>query len=165
MSNNCISFTFLVLLLQTVALPSDGIFFYHNQDIRWRGWVVSPLCSDAVGVFYSPSRLGWRSFTLRYITKLSQSKLFKQDSKGISLATHFQTGVEIFKLTRALKLITLIKIVEQRIFHSLALRSPRINMQALSTTLHAAFINSAFSWTADIWSMYSRVPLNILIYA
>ena len=34
--------------------------------------------------------------------------------------------------------------------------SPTRNVHALSKTLHAAF-----NWTADIWSMYSRAPLDI----
>ena len=38
--------------------PSDCFMFYpgHILDTRWGG--VLPLCRDAAGVFYSPSRLG-----------------------------------------------------------------------------------------------------------
>ena len=42
----------------TGALPSDCLMSY--QDIRWSGGGgVLFLCRDAVGVFYSPSWLGW----------------------------------------------------------------------------------------------------------
>ena len=39
----------------TGTSTSDCLVSY--QDIRW-GWIL-PLCRGAVGVFYSPSRLGW----------------------------------------------------------------------------------------------------------
>ena len=36
--------------------PQHQIVLCHIQDTCWEG--VLPLCGDAVGVFYSPSRLG-----------------------------------------------------------------------------------------------------------
>ena len=36
--------------------PHHQIVYCHIQDTRWG--VVLPLCREAVGVFYSPSRLG-----------------------------------------------------------------------------------------------------------
>ena len=58
------------------------------------------------------------------------------------------------------KIFKLVKIIQQQILQHLSLRSPRRNVHVLSRTLHTEF-NSAFNLTADIWSMYSRVPFDI----
>ena len=54
-----------------------------------------------------------RSFVWRHITKLCLSRLFKENTEGSSMSTHFQTGVRFSSWSRALKLTTLVKIVGQ----------------------------------------------------
>ena len=43
--------------------PHHQIVHCHIQDTRWGG--VLPLCREAAGVFYSPSRLGKSYFLLK----------------------------------------------------------------------------------------------------
>ena len=59
-------------------------------------------------------------FCVKTYHKIKSSRLFKQDTKGSSIATHFQTVVQLSSWSRALKLMTPVKIIRQRFLHSQA---------------------------------------------
>ena len=57
-------------------------------------------------------------FCLKTFHKTYLSKLFKQDTEGSSISTHFQREVGF---SRTLKIMTLVKIIGKRLPHNLGL--------------------------------------------
>ena len=60
-----------------------------------------------------------RSFVWRNITKLSLSRLFKQDTEVSSISTHYQTELDFFSWSITLKLMILAKTNWQWLPHNL----------------------------------------------
>ena len=56
--------------------PHHQIVYCHIQDTH-RGGGVLPLCKEAVGVFYSPSRLGKSDFTVHMRFNSQKNTRFK----------------------------------------------------------------------------------------
>ena len=111
---------------------------------------VLSLCRDVVGIFYSPSRLGWspiaQGFDWKKVQWTDESKFELFESKRIVLVKRtlyerlsenckivqtkykrkfnfykFPNNNQIFKLFKTLKLLALVKTLKQRVPHYLGL--------------------------------------------
>ena len=65
----------------------------------------------------------------RHIMKLGFPRLFKQDTEGSSLSTHFQTGIRFSSWSRILKLMAFGKIERQWVLYCLGFQSLTKNMR------------------------------------
>ena len=64
---------------------------------------ISPLCRNTVGVFFSPSELGFFSAELRIVNFLKLKRIFKNFLKCGSTHTNFQEFIEFIENKRIFK--------------------------------------------------------------
>ena len=129
---------------------------YHLFSVDLILFLFSDYCWEIVNILlysteYSeivPSMMELKIFYMKTYYK-TLSRLFEHDKETSSISTHFQTRVRFSSWSRTLKVMALLKILEQQFPHHLGFQSPRKNVRALLTTLYATF-NSTFNWIANI---------------